>query len=206
LEDEQQLQSVLGTPLHWPGVTVVVGAVTVDVASSQQSELLAQLLPVDEKSVLQLLFPQVKLPAQCESKSQSPPPLLHWLEAEQQLQSVVGTPLHCPAGGAMVVGVVVPPEVSSQQSALLAQLLPDNEKSFLQLLLPQVKLPAQCESTSQSPPPTLHWLVSEQQLQSVLGTPLHWPGGGRGVVAVAPVSSQQSAATAQLAPGELKSI
>ena len=78
--------------------------------------------------------------------------------------------------------------IPSQQSALLAQLLPDNEKSVLQLLLPQVKLPAQCESTSQSPPPTLHWLVSEQQLQSVLGIPLHWPGGGRGVVAVAPVS------------------
>jgi hypothetical protein len=155
LEDEQQLQPVLGTPLHCPGVTVVVGGVTVDVASSQQSELLAQLLPVDEKSVLQLLVPQVKLPAQCESKSQSPPPLLHWLAAEQQLQSVNGTPLHCPAGGAVVVGAVVPPEVSSQQSALLAQLLPDKEKSFLQLLLPQVKLPAQSKSKSQSPSPRL---------------------------------------------------
>ena len=81
---------------------------------SQQSALLAQLLPVDEKSVLQLLFPQVKLPAQCESKSQSPPPLLHWLAAEQQLQSVKGTPLHCPAGGAVVVAAVVPPEVSNR--------------------------------------------------------------------------------------------
>ena len=83
---------------------------------SQQSALLAQLLPVDEKSVLQLLLPQVKLPAQCESKSQSPPPLLHWLEAEQQLQSVDGTPSHCPAGGAIVVaGALVAPEVSSSR-------------------------------------------------------------------------------------------
>ena len=73
------------------------------VIPSQQSALLAQLLAADEKSLWQLLFPQVKRPAQCESKSQSPLPLLHWLEFEQQLQSVVGIPLHCPVGVAVVV-------------------------------------------------------------------------------------------------------
>jgi hypothetical protein len=58
---------------------------------------------------------------------------------EQQLQSVLGTPSHCPVGVDVVVVVVA----SSQQSALLAQLLPEVEKSLRQLLLPHVKLPAQ---------------------------------------------------------------
>ena len=76
---------------------------------SQQSALLAQLLPSDEKSLWQLSFPQVKLPAQSESASQSPSPILHCLEDEQQLQSVVGTPLQRPAVGMVgVVGAPIP--------------------------------------------------------------------------------------------------
>ena len=75
---------------------------------SQQSALLAQLLPDDEKSLRQLLFPQVKDPLQCESRSQSPPPALHWFEFEQQLQPVDGTPLHCVGEGGAVVGVPPP--------------------------------------------------------------------------------------------------
>ena len=72
----------------------------------------------------------------------------------------------------------------TQQSAELAQLLPDDEKSVWQLLLPHVRLPEQCESKSQSPPPTAHGLVLEQQLQSVVGTPSQFPEGGGTVVAV----------------------
>ena len=75
---------------------------------SQQSALLAQLLPDDEKSLRQLLLPQVRDPLQCESRSQSPPPTLHWFEFEQQLQPVVGTPLHCVGEGGAVVGVPPP--------------------------------------------------------------------------------------------------
>ena len=65
-----------------------------------------------------------------------------------------------------------------QQSAAVDQLLPGDEKSLKQLLLPHVRLPAQCESRSQSPPPRAHGLAVEQQAKSVLGTPLHVPGGG----------------------------
>ena len=68
---------------------------------SQQSALLTQLLPDDEKSLRQLSFTQLKVPAQCESRSKSSSPMLHWSEDDQLLQSVVGSPLHCP-----VVGVV----------------------------------------------------------------------------------------------------
>ena len=63
-----------------------------------------------------------------------------------------------------------------QQSADLAQLLPVDEKSFLQLLRPHLRFPAQWESLSQSPPPTLQGLEGEQHPQFVLGTPLHKPG------------------------------
>ena len=60
-----------------------------------------------------------------------------------------------------------------QQSARLSQLLPLDEKSLRQLSVPHVRDPAQSESLSQSPPPTLHGLADEQQLQSVLGIPAH---------------------------------
>ena len=62
-----------------------------------------------------------------------------------------------------------------QQSAVLDHLLPADEKSFRQLLLPHLSVPSQSESLSQSPPPMVHGLVEVQQLQSVLGTPLHDP-------------------------------
>ena len=70
----------------------------------QQSAALLQLLPEDEKSAKQLFVPHVRLPAQSESVSQSPPPTLHGLAVVQQLQSVEGTPSHCPAGGGAAVG------------------------------------------------------------------------------------------------------
>ena len=63
-----------------------------------------------------------------------------------------------------------------QQSAADAQLLPRKGKSVLQLFVPHFKFPAQSESWSQSPPPTLQGLDAVQQLQSVLGVPLHCPG------------------------------
>ena len=66
----------------------------------QQSAADSQLLPWSEKSVWQLSEPHFKFPAQSESWSQSPPPTLQGLEAVQQLQSVLGVPLHCP--GAVV--------------------------------------------------------------------------------------------------------
>ena len=44
----------------------------------------------------------------------------------------------------------------TQQSAAPDQLLPDDEKSLLQLLLPHVRVPEHCESVSQSPPPAAH--------------------------------------------------
>ena len=78
----------------------------------QKSAPPEQLLLPDEKSLRQLVFLQVKLPAECESKSQSPLPLLHGFEFEQQLQSVVGIPLHIIVGvavffiGAIMVNVV----------------------------------------------------------------------------------------------------
>ena len=46
------------------------------------------------------------------------------------------------------------------------------------MLPPHVSVPAHSESLSQSPPPTLHGLPDVQQLQSVLGTPLHELVGG----------------------------
>jgi hypothetical protein len=64
----------------------------------------------------------------------------------------------------------------TQQSADPLQ-LPDG-KSFTQLSVPQLRFPAHSESLSQSPPPTLHGLVEEQQLHSVEGIPLHELGGG----------------------------
>ena len=76
----------------------------------QQSAVEAQLLPDDEKSARQLSLPHLRLPAQWESRSQSPPPSLHGLEVEQQLQPVDGTPLHALGDGvvdAVPVGVVV---------------------------------------------------------------------------------------------------
>ena len=79
-------------------------------------------------------------------------------------------------------------QIPSQQSALLAQLLPSDEKSLWQLSFPQVNLPAQSESASQSPSPILHCLEDEQQLQSVVGTPLHFPGGGMEGVVCAPIT------------------
>ena len=78
-----------------------------------------------------------------------------------------------------IINICIP----AQQSAELDQLLPDDEKSVWQLLLPHVRLPEQCESESQSPPPTAHGLVFEQQFQSVVGTPSQFPEGGGTVVA-----------------------
>ena len=60
---------------------------------------------------------------------------------------------------------------------MLSQLLAEDENLRRQLLLPQVRLPAHSKSLSQSPSPTLHGLELEQQLQSILGIPLHLPGG-----------------------------
>ena len=57
----------------------------------------------------------------------------------------------------------------SQQSADRFQCLPH----FLQLLFPQIKFPEQCESLSQSPPPTSQGLPVVQQLHLILGLPLH---------------------------------
>ena len=69
--------------------------------SLQQSALPAQLFHGDERSLRQSSFTQLKVIAQCESRSKSPSPMLDWLEDNELLQSVVGSPLHCP-----VVGVV----------------------------------------------------------------------------------------------------
>ena len=68
----------------------------------QQSATEDQLLPLDEKSLRQLSLPHVILPKQSESLSQSPPPTSQGELLEQQLQSVIGTPLHCPVGGVPV--------------------------------------------------------------------------------------------------------
>ena len=69
----------------------------------QQSALLLQLLPVDEKSDRQLLEPHTRPLPQWLSLSQSPPPRLQGEELEQQLQPVEGTPLQ--------VGATVGPRV-----------------------------------------------------------------------------------------------
>ena len=86
--------------LHESGLEVGAG-----VAPKQQSATNPQLLPGDEKSAAQLSVPHFRLPAQSESESQSPPPMLHGFLRVQQLQSVLGTPLHTP--GVMVVGAWV---------------------------------------------------------------------------------------------------
>ena len=70
---------------------------------SQQSALLTQLLPDDEKSLRPSSFTKLKVIAQCESRSRSPSPMFHWLEDNELLQSVVGAPLHCPVGQALCV-------------------------------------------------------------------------------------------------------
>ena len=62
---------------------------------SQQSAVLSQLAPDDEKCLRQLSLPQVNDALQCESRSQSPSPASHGLDVEQQLQFVIGIPLHC---------------------------------------------------------------------------------------------------------------
>ena len=49
----------------------------------------------------------------------------------------------------------------------------------MQLSDPHLRFPAHSESESQSPPPTLHGFLEEQQLQSVEGIPLHVLPGGR---------------------------
>ena len=67
---------------------------------SQQSAEELQLLP-GIPIALQLLFPHLRLPAQSESVSQSPPPTLHGLDDEQQDQPVDGIPSQF---GATVVG------------------------------------------------------------------------------------------------------
>ena len=54
---------------------------------------------------MQLLLPHFRFPAQWESRSQSPPPTSHGLKLVQQLQSVIGIPLH--REGAAVTDVVV---------------------------------------------------------------------------------------------------
>ena len=66
----------------------------------------------------------------------------------------------------------------SQQSADWCQLLPEDEKSILQLSFPQVRSPRQSESLSQSPPPTSQGCLLLQQFQFVYGTPLHRAGAG----------------------------
>ena len=55
----------------------------------------------------------------------------------------------------------------SQQSADWCQLLPEDEKSILQLSFPQVRSPRQSESLSQSPPPTSQGCLRLQQFQFV---------------------------------------
>ena len=55
----------------------------------------------------------------------------------------------------------------SQQSADWCQLLPEDEKSILQLSFPQVRSPRQSESLSQSPPPTSQGCLLLQQFQFV---------------------------------------
>ena len=73
---------------------------------SQQSATESQLLALDEKSPLQLLFPHFRPVAQCVSPSQSPSPTLHGFDAVQQSQSVLGIPLHVEVGGGVVGGPV----------------------------------------------------------------------------------------------------
>ena len=67
--------------------------------------------------------------------------------------------------------------------------------TFLQLLLPHCRPDAHSLSLSQSPPPTLHVLVLEQQLQSVLGTPSHCPVGVDVVVVVVASNNSNSIVT-----------
>ena len=106
----------------------------------QQSAYEDHLLPVIPG--LQLSVPQIRLPAQSPSRSQSPSPTLHLFDDEQHDQSVLGIPSQLGATGAM------------QQSAALCQLLPLTPGR--QLLVPQTSPPAQSLSRSQSPFPMLH--------------------------------------------------
>ena len=62
-----------------------------------------------------------------------------------------------------------------QQSACLAQL--PNGNSCIQLSVPHIRFPVQSWSLSQSPPPTSHGLVEEQQSHCIEGIPLHEPDG-----------------------------
>ena len=72
--------------------------------------------------------------------------------------------------------------IPTQQSALLAQLLPGNPVAW-QLFVPQTRLPAQSLSVSQSPSLTLHAFEKPQQFQSVLGIPSQFGATvGAGVV------------------------
>ena len=58
----------------------------------QQSAAEDQLLPVFPKFRSQLFVPQIRPPAQSLSRSQSPFPMLHGRDDEQQDQSVDGIP------------------------------------------------------------------------------------------------------------------
>ena len=60
----------------------------------QQSSYQFHIVPFVSKSLLQLLIPQMRFPAQSASLSQSPPPSSHWLEVEQQSESTTGFPGH----------------------------------------------------------------------------------------------------------------
>ena len=60
----------------------------------------------------------------------------------------------------------------------------------MQLSDPHLRFPAHSESESQSPPPTLHGFLEEQQLQSVEGTPLHLLPGGWVVVVFGEVDAK----------------
>ena len=83
---------------------------------TQQSANLCQLLPFNPVA-RQLFDPQTRLPAQSLSVSQSPSLILHWLEGEQQDQSVVGIPSQFGATvGAGVVVVVVAVDVANFKS------------------------------------------------------------------------------------------
>ena len=70
-----------------------------------------------------------------------------------------------------------------QQSALADQLSPLDEKSSLQLFLPQDNVPLQSASLSQSPSPFAHGVLLLQHDQSVEGTPLQVFGAAGVVVA-----------------------
>jgi len=113
----EQLEPELSNvqPSEVVGATVVGSAVvgSEDVGTAvflkQQSALLDQSLVAVEKSVLQLLLPHFRPFPHSVSKSQSPWPRLQGRFEEQQVQSVVGTPLH--AAGEDVTVVVLSADV-----------------------------------------------------------------------------------------------